>query len=386
MTVFRVVVPLAVAAGVSWLAWVGSHVPVMWIAGVSAAVVAIWALLARGRWQRIALVDLALLLTLVAVVEAILLPGALRGDPGLRSLETSHDVVVEHPILGWAPYGPTVRHARLVVDDRVVYDVDYGLDEHGRRMTPAPRADGVAGTFLAFGGSFTFGEGVADGETMPWRVAELTAERWKAVNFGFQGWGAQQMLAALDGGLVAETITGERVEALYQCGFFHVERTAGLVRWASSSPRFVAGGESVRRDGWYPDDLTGPHPWPPVLDRWLLWRRVMGAVRPPDERAVELFGRTVAAARDRVESLAPRARFHLLYWDDEPPWRDGPVLDALRGRDVTVTLASEILPAHDPSMRLDPADAHPSAAAHERVGRWVVDTMLQPTTASEDEP
>lgn len=361
-----------VAAALSWVAWRWSTTPVLWTATVWAALTCVWAIFARWRWTRLAFVNLALLLGVVAVVEVALLPGARRRDGGDRRLETSHDVVAPDPVLGWAPYGPTVRHARLVVGGREVYDVDYTFDTDGRRVTPPERAQPVVGTVLAFGGSFTFGEGVGDTQTMPWRVAELAGRRWRVVNLGFQGWGPQQMLAELDAGLLRDVTVGDRVEAIYQCGFFHVERAAGRVRWARGTPRYVLDTDGVRRDGWYPDDIEGPFPWPGVLDRWLAWRRLAGPVRPPGRTAVELFARIVATARDRVLAYGPDARFQVLYWDDEPPWLDGPVVDALRRAGVDVTLVSEILPVRDAVMRLDPADAHPSAAAHDRVARWIV--------------
>jgi hypothetical protein len=373
------VVPVvsAMLAGVlSWAAWRWSAVPFAWAGFAWAAVAALWAILARRRWARLVLVNLALLFAVVASAELVLRSQAGRRGGGERRLETSHDVVAADPVFGWAPYGPTVRHARLTVDGREVYDVDYTFDADGRRVTPPDRPRPPVGTVVAFGGSFTFGEGVADAETMPWRVEELTDGRWRVANLGFQGWGPQQMLAALDAGLLADVATGDRVEAVYQCAFFHVERAAGRVRWAGGTPRYVLDGDGVRRAGFYQDDLEGPYAWPAVLDRWLAWRGLAGSVRPPGRSAVALFAGIVATARDRVLAHGPGARFHVLYWDDEPPWLDGPVVDALRSAHVGVTRVSGILPVRDAAMRLDPADAHPSAAAHDRVARWIVTHRL----------
>ncbi len=368
---------LAVAAvALPWAAWRWASAPVLWTAVVWAVAASGWAICARRRWTRLAFVNLALLLGVVAAVELALLPGARRREADERRFESSHEVVARDPVLGWAPYGPTVRHARLVVDGRVVYDVDYTFDEEGRRVTPPARVHPADGTVLAFGGSFTFGEGVGDADSMPWRVAELAGRRWRVVNLGFQGWGPQQMLVALEAGLLRDVVVGDRLEAVYQCGFFHVERAAGLVRWARRTPRYVLDGDVVRRNGFYPDDLEGPFPWPAVLDRWLMWRRLAGPVRPPGRPAVELFAGIVASARDRVVARGAGARFRVLYWDDEPPWLDGPVVDALRREGVAVTRVSDILPLHDPTMRLDPSDAHPSAVAHDLVARWIVNHRL----------
>jgi hypothetical protein len=51
-----------------------------------------------------------------------------------------------------------------------------------------------------FGCSFTFREGVEDREAMPYLVGELS--KYIVYNFGFHGYGAHQMLSALEYGIV----------------------------------------------------------------------------------------------------------------------------------------------------------------------------------------
>jgi hypothetical protein len=76
-------------------------------------------------------------------------------------------------------------------------DVVYTIDAAGHRAIPAPAR--AAARVLLVGGSFAFGEGVADDETF---AAHLAARHWptvEIVNDSASGWGpAQALLAVLD--------------------------------------------------------------------------------------------------------------------------------------------------------------------------------------------
>ena len=68
------------------------------------------------------------------------------------------------------------------IDDRVVYDVVYSIDEFHRRITPVGQTEDRTRFLLFFGDSFTFGEGVSDNETLPFYVGEL-APKYKPYNY-----------------------------------------------------------------------------------------------------------------------------------------------------------------------------------------------------------
>ena len=78
------------------------------------------------------------------------------------------------PLLGWAPIpGAAGRHAI-----QGSFDVVYELDEKGRKAIP--ENPGAERTIHFFGDSFTFGYGVANGDT--------------SLNLVAQSWGGRQML------------------------------------------------------------------------------------------------------------------------------------------------------------------------------------------------
>lgn len=368
-SVVAVLVGFAVATGLGLVA--GPVAAGLVAAAVAAGLVAVRA---RVRPLRLVAVNLALLALVLGSVELLL---ALGGDG--RQLEPvterSHPYVARDPVTGFAPAGPSRPWVRKLVGDEVVYDVVYSIDGAGRRRVPEPAVTPPDGAVLVFGGSFTFGEGVADEDSMPWRLA-VRRPQWRVVNLGFSGWGAQQMLALVESGRLHGVVEGDRVAAVYQTGFFHVERTAGRVAWAAGTPRYrLTDSGSVERDGSYPSELEGPFGWPPPLDRWLLWRRLLGPVVPPDASDRQLHAAVVAAARRGLERRSPGSRFLVVYWDREPPWLDGPVVAALRDHGLEVLPVSSFLDPDAAAMRLDPADPHPSPRAHDlvaaRVSRWL---------------
>jgi hypothetical protein len=116
-------------------------------------------------------------------------------------------------------------------DGKVVYDVVYSIDTYGRRITPVSNAAGrTEGFILYFGGSFTFGEGVNDNETMPFYVSQFAPKRLP-YNYGFRGYGPQQMLANLQSDKITEEVksTGRGI-LVYTFIDDHVRRVIGSIR------------------------------------------------------------------------------------------------------------------------------------------------------------
>ena len=115
---------------------------------------------------------------------------------------------------------------RKFLDDEPIFDVVYTTNEAGLRASP-PSAE-ARESILFFGGSFTFGTGVNDDETMPHRGGVATKGKYRVFNFGYAGYGPHQMLAAIEGGLVDEIVIEPPKYVIYQAIPHHVERAAGL--------------------------------------------------------------------------------------------------------------------------------------------------------------
>ena len=80
-------------------------------------------------------------------------------------------------ILGYRPIKNTVKlSARRYYRDELLYDVRYTIGPDGLRQSmPFGDVNSPAGCVVFFGGSFTYGEGVNDHETMPFQVGQLTS-------------------------------------------------------------------------------------------------------------------------------------------------------------------------------------------------------------------
>ena len=131
---------------------------------------------------------------------------------------------VDDPVTGYKPRpGAAVRSVRKGRADGVVqYDVRYTVDEHSRRkVAQHPEARKAV---LFFGCSFTFGEGLTDEDTLPYRVNEKIGGEFQAFNFGYSGYGPHQFLALLEsslpegslpeGAALDVEIRGKRTEAV----------------------------------------------------------------------------------------------------------------------------------------------------------------------------
>ncbi len=82
---------------------------------------------------------------------------------------------------------------------------------------------------LFFGGSFTFGEGLNDNETMPYSVGIKMKGKYQVYNFGFHGYGPHQMLSAIEHNMVNDIISCKQKYVIYQALVTHADRSGGFL-------------------------------------------------------------------------------------------------------------------------------------------------------------
>jgi hypothetical protein len=134
-------------------------------------------------------------------------------------------------ILGYAPAENYVRKSKRFYNEELLYDATYTIGGDSRRITPEPEND--LACLLFFGGSYTYGDGVNDHESMPYIVGTL--QKRKAHNFGFHGYGPHHMLSAIQNGLVP----CKPKLIIYQALVRHVARAAGHTHWDKHGPKYV---------------------------------------------------------------------------------------------------------------------------------------------------
>ncbi len=158
-----------------------------------------------------------------------------------RSVRWTH----ETPITGYGPKRPAHVRARFVKDGNVIYDVLYTINAAGRRVTPEQPA--APNLVAFFGCSYTFGEGLNDGETFAWKTAEALGPRYQVVNFGFSGYGPHQFLAQLQAGELRKDAVGKQKTHVFFLSLAgHELRSAGYSEWDHNGPWYeVENGRAV---------------------------------------------------------------------------------------------------------------------------------------------
>jgi hypothetical protein len=142
-----------------------------------------------------------------------------------------------HPILGWGAEHPGVFH-QTILDPRtgrVIYDIDYTIDQHLNRQTISAE-DGPTVAF--FGDSFTFGAGLPDAETLPQLFFDITGRKLRILNLGVNGYGAHQFLRALETGMYDELLRTPRF-FVFQTAPWHADRSACIDDQMMLSPRYT---------------------------------------------------------------------------------------------------------------------------------------------------
>lgn len=177
----------------------------------------------RSRYWQVrilsAIAGVALCLVIVALAETVcvLLPGESRQQAHVRndgSYATGGQFFSVDPDLGYALVPDGRGYSRLLVDDRIVWDVTYTTDRFGRRNTVSHVKKAASGVAVFFGCSFLFGEGSEDHQTIPSQFCKF-ATNLNAINYGVPGWGTQHMLALLQSGKLPARISGPVLLGIY---------------------------------------------------------------------------------------------------------------------------------------------------------------------------
>lgn len=372
-----------------------STVPYLWLAIAGGTMLLLAACLSAGSLGKAFWINLAVIVLTCGGVEAYYWVS----EPLARQMEYSEGFFVQDELLGYGPARNRALSHVTKVRDRELYHVTYTIDDYGLRVAEPPdESSGKTDSCLVFfGDSFTFGEGVPDEATMPYRVGRKVRDDFRTVNFGFLGYGPHQMLATLEEHRIDALGTCRPRHVFYQAIPAHVSRVAGLEPWDQHGPRYVLTEEGrVIRAGHFDeappetvlDSFRRHHhgltkTWQRRLEQSALYRAFLRSHRPVTGRDVELFTRVIGAAQQTVRQRYPEASFHVLLWDFE---EDRSLLRAveqgLENQGVQVHSMSSILPGFHANLstyEISPYDKHPNERAHELIAEYVVRRIAAPT-------
>jgi len=283
-------------------------------------------------------------------------------------------------VLGYAPLPSHHWIRRKLIRDRLVFSAGITTDRDGLRIMPP--AENATGSILLFGGSFTFGGAVNDGETLGWQMGRLTRGRLRVHTFAFDGYGPHQMLAAIEAGRVDSVVRLRPRFAMYQLITGHPLRAAGRAFWDLHGPRYVLkrDGSVVRRgnfdDGfWSWQHLSGP--LIPLLKNTQLGTRWLGWNRRASREELELTAAILARSRDLLRARWPGLELHIVFW----PWKEPmttKVRTAVEGRGFKLIPMTDLLP---PSRSFSKeyqvqGDGHPNANCNREMAISLVKRFL----------
>lgn len=263
--------------------------------------------------------------------------------------------------------------------NQTVYDVLYTINEQGYRETPGIDAADGASSIVFFGGSFAFGEGLNDDQTLPYFVAAETNFRHPVLNLAFSGYGPHQMLRSLELGRLQALGQQSIKTVIYTAIPDHARRSVGEAWWDPVGPRYAFDGSgSVDYQGRFsdiPDALITPYYFylqaatvarrSAVIDRTanLLFPEKLTEPKAKARLLVEIVSKSSAILETDYE-----AELVVLFWDDASEISTL-VLEGLAQKNIRTIKVSDIIPRAEQMAYLIPNDGHPSAVANERIAR-----------------
>ena len=319
---------IILAAFLSFFIYEYLPVPYGWISFIAFGVLLYVGISSKIVLLKVAYFNIAALVLTLGVFEIYL--WAIRDAEDLSRFEGSitQRYYVSDPLLGYGPAKNVAVSARKYHGIELIYNVTYTIDSNGLRVPPpfGPMAD--AECVIFFGGSVTFGEGVNDQQSMPYRTGVRSGGIYQIFNFGFHGYGPHQMLAALEEGRVESIVNCQPAYAIYQAILPHIARSAGMASWDKQGPRYIMDKENVKLAGHF-DDEVGRMPRSDLLENSYIFRKIYGSERPIRGTDIDLFVAIIDRAKRIFRDISPDGEFHVLLWGDKNSEYFSPVLEML---------------------------------------------------------
>ena len=297
--------------------------------------------------------------------------------PVTHSGEYTLDFFRPDPLLGHRPRPSAAVDSLKKIGEETLYDVVYTIDEHQRRVTPLDSPETRSRFILFFGGSFTFGEGLNDDETLPYYVGRLAPD-YQPYNYGLSGYGPQQMLAKLQSDELTAEIPQTEGIAIFTFIDAHVERAIGSMyvynAWGDEMPYYhLDWGGNLTRQGNF---KTG-RPLRSTLFETLEQSEMATYFQlniPPrlSSRHYAHAVRIIAEARDTFQAKYRSDDFYVVIYPDEGDYFEDmePHLQAANLKILNYDEALKLDP--EAGLAISPIDRHPTQAAHQIVAEWLV--------------
>jgi hypothetical protein len=375
-------VVILLLAVVATLATSGSNAGVHLVAALALALTCFRMMTrSRERWPRVAWFNAGAIVVIVALAEtyASWTDTSAEGPNARLELTNESPRYIPDDVLGYRLAPNYSTSMRFYFDDELVYDVRHTTDAFGLRIEPPTAVSDEERCLLFFGCSYAYGAGVDDTEAMPYVVGMRTGGRYRIRNFAVGGYGPNQMLAAIESGLVERAAACDATHAIYVAIPHHLMRVSGHWHTEEPGPRYALqnDGSVIRQGRFVVSDGSGWLEW--LLDRSPLWDRLFGTASAANEVKtgdITLLHRVVERSRDLLRQRYPGIEFHVLYWDVGDPGLFG---TEFVSSGIPVHRLSALLPSDPGELEASfqiPHDGHPNVRAHARIADYVVQEIL----------
>jgi len=348
-----------------------------WVVGLAVLLgLAGTALFVGERWRTAALsvAAVALAVGLLDVFAGLLAPAPV-GENVVHTTDPKEWIPPE-PVLGYRllPNLSVVETARL--GNETLYRVTYHSTADGTRATPPAPAG--APCYIFTGGSFMFGQGLNDDETLPAEFAGLNDDKVCTVNFSAPGYGVNHLVRTLEVGLFDRYKQTSKVAAVITwIAPSQIEWTTGDGEWLGASPRYVLE-DGVPR---YTGSFTGHRLTNPLAGllhlahTYLAFTKQIGERQRQEEQA-DLFVALLVRARTLVRERLGAPLYVVYSWANDPGpdqavSKDSPlperVLDRLRKAGIPLVSVNSLTSGHKLDELAIPREGHPTALTNRLV-------------------
>ena len=297
------------------------------------------------------------------------------------------DYYQKDDLLGYAPKKNIKITSEKYLNNQCLYKVEYTINDIGLRVSSPIETtkDKEENKYciLFFGGSFTFGEGINDDESLPYQVSIHTPKNsYKTYNFGFHGYGPHQMLSAIEHGRVKKIVKcSKKVIIIYQAIKDHFYRAQGLRSWDKHGPEYQLDKDNqLVYKGSFDVNYFLPIVLINQLEKSYLYNQFFyNKQEYITEKTTHLFQSIITHSKNYAKNQFSNISFHVIYWDNE-------------GKDTTITnmfeqLKKEGVQVHfithiisdiklNESKYFIQSDGHPNSTANEIISKYINEKIL----------
>jgi len=198
------------------------------------------------------------------------------------------NIEYEKSFLGHKPVSG-VQHHKITSNYSTILDAYYTIGDNGFRLTPQKNTLVKEKKINFFGGSFVFGWGLNDKETLPY-FSQIYFNDWKINNYGISGYGIHQMLAQIEKNGVNGDIN------ILITHIPHIPRATCKRDYSFGTPKYTLEKGEIIRSGFcnygYLDFLPLPRIIGSIINRSqikILLDKILYRKNDMDENGIELY-------------------------------------------------------------------------------------------------